>query len=166
MHVQARATVAVSVSGDAALRLCSPWRRVRLLANCASDFLRWLCVAAAIAGEARFSDGPMCRNCHIYVDNAHVNTLPPKGESEEDLTVWIKNKTEKSHAQSLIHLHTAFAEWTHVPFPPASCPSALTLCVLLCAVFVVASSRFACEIIVDASVSGMTVVIPDYPERD
>lgn len=38
----------------------------------------------------------MCRNCHIYVDNAHVSTLPPKGEDEEDLTEFIKNKTAKS----------------------------------------------------------------------
>ena len=28
------------------------------------------------------------------------------------------------------------------------------------------SSRFACEIVVEPSTKGMTVVIPDYPDRD
>jgi hypothetical protein len=49
-----------------------------------------------LPGPDRFSEGPVCRNCHIYVDNAHVAVLPPKGEDEIALTQWIKNKNAKS----------------------------------------------------------------------
>ena len=59
-------------------------------------------VSSSSAGADRFSEGPMCRNCHVYVDNAHVATLPPKGEEEIALTEWIKNKNAKSVEQQTV----------------------------------------------------------------
>lgn len=55
-----------------------------------------VCLLRARSGPEIFGEGPVCRNCHVYVDNAHVAVLPPKGDDEVALTKWIKNKNAKS----------------------------------------------------------------------
>lgn len=43
-----------------------------------------------------YGEGPMCRTCHVYVDNAHIKkALPIQGE-EGKILAWIDNKTKNS----------------------------------------------------------------------
>jgi hypothetical protein len=45
----------------------------------------------------------------VYVDSVNLAKLPPKGVDEEQLTEWIKNKTEKS--ESTIAQWPSFLWW-------------------------------------------------------
>ena len=43
-----------------------------------------------------YGEGPMCRSCMVYVDNAHVARVAPVGDDEQKLLYWADNVTRKS----------------------------------------------------------------------
>ena len=42
-----------------------------------------------------YGEGPMCRTCMVYVDNAHVARVLPIEEDEEQILYWVDNATKK-----------------------------------------------------------------------
>ena len=43
-----------------------------------------------------YGEGPMCRSCMVYVDNAHVARALPQEGDEERILYWVDNATNKS----------------------------------------------------------------------
>jgi len=65
-------------------------------------------------GADRFSEGPTCRSCHIYVDNEHLPKLPPKVQEEIDMTQKIFNKTTNSRFACELIVNDDFQNMTVV----------------------------------------------------
>ena len=96
----------------------------------------------------QYGEGPMCRTCHVYLDNAHVHRAMPHTDDETRIMAWIDNKTKKSHVEERRHSH----------LHPAT-PSLLTAraaAVLRPASSFPCSSRLACEVVVTPELSGAT----------
>ena len=44
-----------------------------------------------------YGEGPMCRTCHVYLDNAHAALALPPDADELKILEWIDTRTSKSH---------------------------------------------------------------------
>lgn len=138
--------------------------------------------SASAAGAEHFGDGPMCRHCHVYVDTAHLAKLEPKVDEEVYLTEKIHNQTAKSerHTEHRTQNGARAADEQFKAGSHASDDIQRQACVcrphatslLLCAplrlsrlLMLMLSSRFACEIIVNAELEGLTIVVPEYVDR-
>ena len=74
-----------------------------------------------------YGDGPMCRTCHVFLDNAHIHRALPPEEDELNILAWIDNKTKKSPLPSDGHLHSHQLDPASAslrsPQPPLPCPA-------------------------------------------
>lgn len=83
-HDGSRWTVEAEV-GDTLLQV-SEKHNIPLLGECHGGGL----------GSERFSMGPLCRSCHVFIDNAHIKDLNPMGEEEDSNLYWIQQRTANS----------------------------------------------------------------------
>ena len=75
-----------------------------------------------------FGEGPMCRSCHVYLDNGHVGKALPIEEDEEKILLNIDDRTHKSHTSQQL---TPFPPSLH-PASPACSLRCLTVCLCAC----------------------------------
>lgn len=43
-----------------------------------------------------YGEGPMCRTCLVYIDNAHVHTVAPPNEDEDQIQFWSTQTNKNS----------------------------------------------------------------------
>ena len=44
----------------------------------------------------KYGEGPMCRSCHVFIDNAHTQRALPLEQDEDDILQWVDTRTKKS----------------------------------------------------------------------
>lgn len=104
------------------------------------------------------------RTCPLCRRRVRARRISQSGSRTKQRSQWMLH-TSNDSAIATIRLMRSSLPLPRFCISPA-CFVAPSRVFARCSFRVLCSSRFACEIVVDPSVKGMTVVIPDYPDRD